>query len=63
MQLSLDQFIKYENKWVAFANSGQDRIVGSGDTLAEARNQAKQNGVAKPIFFKMLPDAYFIPAL
>lgn len=62
-QLPFEQLKDYQNKWVAFAAPGQQEIVGSGDTLAEAKRQANQKGFSKPIFFKVLPDAYYIPAL
>jgi hypothetical protein len=62
-QLTQEPLKDYENKWVAFAAPDQQEIVGSGNTLAEAKREARQKGFSKPIFFKVLPDAYYIPTL
>ena len=62
-QLSFDQLKQYQNKWIAFVSPDEGKIIASGITLSEARQQAKQNGFPHPIFFKVLPDTYFIPML
>lgn len=62
MTLTLEQVNTYQNKWVAFAGPDQ-AIVGSGKTLQEAKQEAVTKGYAEPIFFKVPPDAYFIPSL
>jgi hypothetical protein len=56
------QLKQYENQWVALAGPHEE-IVSSGNSLAEAKQAAKRRGYTKVIFYKVLPDAYFIPAL
>ena len=56
---------KYENKWVAITNYGGDSeaVVGSGDSIREARLKAESNGFKDVTFFKVPPsNRLFVPA-
>ena len=52
----------YENKWVALTYP-DNLIVGSGETLAEAKQTAMRKGYKKPVFYKVPLDAFYIPML
>ena len=56
------QLKKYKNQWVALAGPHEE-VVGSGNSIAEAKQDAQRKGYTKMIFYKVLPDAYFIPSL
>lgn len=43
--------VEYCGKWIAW-NHERTRIVGSGDSLAEAKESARQVGEMKPILAK-----------
>ena len=53
---------KYVNKWVALTYP-DNKVVGSGETLAEAKQTAIRKGYKKPVFYKVPLDAYYIPRL
>jgi hypothetical protein len=53
---------KYVNKWVALTYP-ENKVVGSGETLAEAKQTAVRKGYKKPFFYKVPLDAYYIPML
>ena len=55
----MEQFVGYENQWLALHPS-DNSIVGSGSTLQEAADQARQQGYRDPVFFKVPPPGYFI---
>ena len=52
---------KYENRWIAL--TPERVIVGTGHTISEARKEAETKEYNKLIFFKVPPDAYFVPAV
>ena len=43
----------YEDKWVALTED--NKVVGSGDSIKEAAEEAKKKGYDNPIFEKVLP--------
>lgn len=50
----------YENKWVALTVD-QSKVLGTGDTLEEAKEEAEKKG-EKYVFLKTPPfDAYYVP--
>jgi hypothetical protein len=53
---------EYVNKWVALTYP-DNKLVASGDTLAEAAQSAERKGYKKPFFYKVPLDAYYIPML
>jgi hypothetical protein len=55
----MEKFAGYENQWLALHPS-DNHIVGSGATLQEAGDKARQQGYRDPVFFKVPPSGYFI---
>ena len=48
------QMAKYEDKWVAILKSkGMEKVVGSGDTILDAKRDADEKGVKNPTFRKI----------
>ena len=45
----------YKNKWVALS-SDRKRILSSGQTLHDAREQLNEKNKKEAIFFKVLPE-------
>ena len=46
----------YPSGWVALS-SDEDKVVGAGETLQEARDRAIQDGyLGEPIFVKVIPQ-------
>jgi len=55
------KLLPYENKWVALSEDKKE-ILGSGNTLKEAKKSAEKGG-KKYLFLKVLPfDTAFVPA-
>ena len=57
---------KYVNQWVAVLAYGTERetVVGSGNTIVEARKAAESNGHNDVTFFKVPSgDRVFVPTL
>ena len=46
-------FEKYQNKWVALTS--EDKVISSGDTLAEVLKKAVKKGYKEPVVTK-IPD-------
>ena len=58
---TIEQLENYENKWVALSEPDEE-IVGSGNDLQEAEENARQHGYTGQItFFKVMPYGYYIP--
>lgn len=58
----LDQFEKYENKWVAMTAPDR-KIVGSGDDAVSAKRDAENNGYRNIILLKVFSShTGYIPA-
>jgi len=47
-----DELEKYENRWVAISESDR-KIVGSGETAVQAKNEAKTRGYSEIALFKV----------
>ena len=47
------QLNKYQNKWVAIKKDGQNTVVGAGDTLKQALEQSRKQGVDKPLLTRV----------
>jgi len=62
MSRNILELKQYENRWVALTYPN-NQVVGSGNTLAEAKHEAHKRGHEKPILFKVPRDAYYIPSL
>ncbi|OGY21241.1 MAG: hypothetical protein A2126_00060 [Candidatus Woykebacteria bacterium GWB1_45_5] len=45
-------FKKYKGKWVALKDD-EETVVGAGDTVAEALEEARKKGYENPILTKM----------
>ncbi len=59
---TIEHLKDYENKWVALSEP-DEKIVGSGNDLLEAKQDAEGRGYTGQItFFKMLPYGYYIPS-
>ena len=57
---------KYVNQWVAVLAYGTENetVVGSGNTIVEARKAAESNGYKDVTFFKVPSgDRVFVPTL
>ena len=55
------QSTKYEDKWIAIDGS-EEKIVGDGNNVFEATEDAERNGYQETILFKVPSfDAAFIP--
>ena len=53
----------YKNKWVALS-SDRKRILSSGHTLHDAREQLNEKNKKEAIFFKVLPEGInYVPFL
>jgi hypothetical protein len=49
-----DQLAKYEDQWVAILRNGDDeKIVGSGNRLKEAKQSALDRGFREVVFMKV----------
>ena len=62
----LHELEKHVNKWVAIVGYGSDeeRIVATGDSIREARQNAESQGFKDTTFFKVPPsDKIFVPLL
>ena len=44
----------YENKWVALSDKDY-KVVGSGNSVKEARAEAQEKGITQVIFYKVFP--------
>lgn len=54
---------KYINKWVAFEDNGNDKVVGVGNDAVEAKKDAQRKGYNKElVFFKVFPFSQYVPA-
>ena len=50
----MDELAKHEDQWVAILRNGDDeRIVGSGDRLKEAKQSALEHGFRDVVFMKV----------
>ena len=50
----LDELSKYEDQWVAILRNGDDeRIVGNGNRLKEAKQSALEQGFREVVFMKV----------
>jgi hypothetical protein len=61
-----EELSQYRGKWVAILNYGSDEevIVGSGDSIIEARRDAQGKGFNDATFFKVpRTDSIFIPLM
>lgn len=45
-----DELDRYRGKWVALDD---DRIVGAGDSVVDALNAARREGVTDPVVFRV----------
>lgn len=55
-QVDPEELALYAGKWVAFDRAGEQEIIaGSGETIIEARAEAKQRGCLEPVFMKVPP--------
>ncbi len=52
MEITREMTKKYGDKWVAFAPD-EKTIVGSGETLNEAMDEAAQKGFKNPLVFNV----------
>lgn len=62
----VNELERHANKWVAIVGYGSDeeRIVASGDSILEARQNAEAQGFKNSTFFKVPPsDKMFVPLL
>ena len=61
----LEELRKYENRWVAIVESGdQEIIVGSGEDATQAKEAAQSKGFKDTVLFRVLPfDKRYIPAM
>jgi len=51
----------YPSGWVALSED-QRRVVGAGETLQNADDQARERGVPNPVFVKVIPpDRGYLP--
>jgi len=60
---TLPNLTQYKNQWVALADP-DNKVVGSGKDLVEAKTDAQKNGYTDPMkitFMKVLPFAHYIP--
>ena len=60
----LHELEKHVNKWVAIVGYGSDeeRVVATGDSIREARQNAESQGFKDTTFFKVPPtDKIFVP--
>ena len=54
---------KYINKWVAFEDNNNDKIVGVGDDAVEAKKDAIRKGYkGNLVLFKVFPFSQYVPA-
>lgn len=60
MNITAEEYKKYQQKWVALAGS-DDHIVGVGDTLSEAKQAAARQGYDDPTFYLIPPPGLHIP--
>ena len=60
----LEELKKYENKWVAFIESGgAEIIVGSGDDALAAKQDAETKGFKDTVLYKVQPfNRGYIPS-
>jgi hypothetical protein len=47
---------QYHNRWVAIEQNEENKVVGVGDTLKEALDQAAEKGVKEPIVTRVPSD-------
>ena len=47
---------KYHDRWVAIEQNKENKVVGVGNTIQEALNQAKENGAINPLVTKVPSD-------
>ena len=62
----LKELERHVNKWVAIVDYGSDEesVVGAGDSIREARQNAESRGFKDTTFFKVPPsDKIFVPLL
>ncbi len=51
----------YASGWVALSEN-QERVVGAGETLQEAHDEAVEHGVPNPVFVKVIqPSQGYLP--
>ena len=65
-EVFLDELDHYVHKWVAILNydSEDQRIVASGNSIREARQEAESKGFKEITFFKVpSPDRLFVPSM
>ena len=55
MERVIDKDDRYSGKYVALKSPQDDTIVGAGDTIAEALNEARQKGESEAIIFYIPP--------
>lgn len=49
-----DELAKYENEWVAIVRNGaNEKIVGSGKRLLDAKAEADAKGIKNPVYLKV----------
>ncbi len=61
----IDELAKHEEQWVAILRNGdEERLVGSGQTIKEAKRAAESNGFSEVVFLKVPSSRkVFIPVL
>ena len=59
MNMKINDFTnlkKYHNRWVAIEQDGNNEVIGVGNTLRQALEEAKKKGVKDPILTKVPAD-------
>jgi len=51
---SFEELLEYDDQWVALSKPDQ-RVVGSGKDVSEAKRDAASNGFTDVIFLKVYP--------
>ena len=58
-----NELINYVNKWVAYEDNGNDKVVGVGNDAVEAKKDAEKKGYkGQLVFFKVFPFSQYVPA-
>ena len=59
----INELEKYEDRWVAILRNGdEETIVGSDETLKEAKRSAEENGFSDVVFLKV-PSSHKVSIL